>query len=544
MTSDPELINKYKQRAIVNNTIQQTSFSSMSINGTELKGGTNLVSKQTQITHRRKRTESIVIKGGVVFLFIKSEQNLVKLYVAGHQPNPELVYEINPLVESLSTTRKIFRAEVDSIFYVSRHDFVLNTPVSISDITTNPINTVTGLGGIYYVRDVTQGSFKLSRTINGAAITVLYPCEGLVGINSRLSPSLNTAAITKTADGFKVHFITQPIEDTNALDFYVYSNGTIHKSRFTLPDNDFFNAPIISAIIAGDGSFSVRGTYAQIPQGVIQYTEYFDYGYRNARLLDAHGAASNANPYNGGQFPESNPNYVAPLYSIMTQSKQALAYVNQPDGALGILIGVRESVMFYTTVNSSLVYSSNFLLPITPVKFISFRQGFSVLIRPESNIANTIRFDNYPNTSRILRIDFTKDESSKDFKLLQLPDTSLAITPSSYVITEITDRILYLNTSEAYYVRQRSDSMYEYFLWDGVERILSGASISNGDPDTASGNFIDGNMYKFTTDSVDLSKGVVNIDNLISGSTDEQDVNYSEVSEILRTTTVDVASFI
>lgn len=556
MTSDSELINKYKQRAIKNNTIQQTSFSSMSVNGTELKGGTNLISRQTQITYRNKQ-QVINFKSSVIFLLKKFEKDyaVTELYVGGHQSNPALIYKINPLIESLVTPSKQFQVGTDGIFNVSEHNFVLNSQVLISSIITDPLNTNTGIGGIYYVRDANQGTFKLSRTVGGKAVSVLYPCNGIVGIYSRLNPSFYTSTITKTLHSFKVHFITQPIEDHNALDFYVYSNGTIYKSRFTFPDSDLFNLPIISAIVAGDGSFSVRGTRTQIPQGVYTYSSesgYFDYGYRNDRLLDAHSQASNSVPYSGGQFPLSNPHYIPPVYSIMAQSKQALAYLGLPDGALGILIGVEINTMFYSTLSSSLLFNSNFLLPITPVKFIPFRQGFSVLIRPEENVINDIRFDNYPETDRLLKVDFLASSTSsyEEFKLLQIPNISLPIDPNSYVITEIVDKLLDLNSYQAFYIKLRLDNLNsDYYLWNKTEKKLDLLAI---DPNTnqqilkirLGSNLVHSKLYYFTVDSKDKSKGTVNISNLNSASNNEQNVNYFTIPEDSAFTTIDVAAFI
>ena len=96
MTSDPELINKYKQQALGINTIQQTSFSSMSVNNTELKGGTNLVSKQTKITRSKPNIvnklsydDDIVILSlsyDKEYLFVSSFKESKKIYTAPDLP--------------------------------------------------------------------------------------------------------------------------------------------------------------------------------------------------------------------------------------------------------------------------------------------------------------------------------------------------------------------------------------------------------------------------------------------------------------------------
>ena len=89
MTQPQEVLRNYQQLLSTNNSVQQTSFSSMVLNNTEIRSSNNLVSQQTNILRRRKKDVVQTVTTQVIFLFQKEN----KLYVGGDRDEPELIYE-------------------------------------------------------------------------------------------------------------------------------------------------------------------------------------------------------------------------------------------------------------------------------------------------------------------------------------------------------------------------------------------------------------------------------------------------------------------
>ncbi|MCA6430276.1 MAG: hypothetical protein IM613_12655 [Cytophagales bacterium] len=75
MTSDPDLLRRWQGMASQNNTIQQSSFSSMVLNGTEMKGANNMVSKQTRYTKTNRRKKGMKTRSGILTLIPESLKN-------------------------------------------------------------------------------------------------------------------------------------------------------------------------------------------------------------------------------------------------------------------------------------------------------------------------------------------------------------------------------------------------------------------------------------------------------------------------------------
>lgn len=75
MTSDPDLLRRWQGMASQNNTIQQSSFSSMILNGTEMKGANNMVSKQTRYTKTNRRKKGAGRKSGILTLIPEEFEN-------------------------------------------------------------------------------------------------------------------------------------------------------------------------------------------------------------------------------------------------------------------------------------------------------------------------------------------------------------------------------------------------------------------------------------------------------------------------------------
>lgn len=75
MTSDPDLLRRWQGMASQNNTIQQSSFSSMVLNGTEMKGANNMVSKQTRYTKTNRRKKGAGRKSGILTLIPEEFEN-------------------------------------------------------------------------------------------------------------------------------------------------------------------------------------------------------------------------------------------------------------------------------------------------------------------------------------------------------------------------------------------------------------------------------------------------------------------------------------
>ena len=133
MTQPQEVLRNYQQLLSTNNSVQQTSFSSMVLNGIEVRGGNNLVSKQTKYV-RRFLNESNKVEEVTLQINLKTtSRNLVArtpVYRFNNtltsnpiEAEPEILYENNKFLynsgggfkASYFTATDSFKPENDNI---------------------------------------------------------------------------------------------------------------------------------------------------------------------------------------------------------------------------------------------------------------------------------------------------------------------------------------------------------------------------------------------------------------------------------------------
>jgi hypothetical protein len=126
----------------------------------------------------------------------------------GYPTNIEILATLNAsyfedsfFVLLLNDTRSVFAFTADTndtTITATAHDYILNTPVqvAVSGGGTLPAPLVTGT--TYYVRDVATDTFKLSTTIDGAAIDITTLGTGTFSITDlTLDSKLGTVALYK-----------------------------------------------------------------------------------------------------------------------------------------------------------------------------------------------------------------------------------------------------------------------------------------------------------------------------------------------------------
>lgn len=141
MTQPQEVLRNYQQLLSTNNSVQQTSFSSMVLNNTEIRSSNNLVSQQTNILRRRKKDVVQTVTTQVIFLFQKEN----KLYVGGDRDEPELIYELED-GHSFMESIKISKTDLG---------FIVNF-ITKKSVGEYYLHTITGDGQTYFQLDLPQ----------------------------------------------------------------------------------------------------------------------------------------------------------------------------------------------------------------------------------------------------------------------------------------------------------------------------------------------------------------------------------------------------
>lgn len=117
MTQPQEVLRNYQQLLSNNNNVQQTSFSSMVLNGAEVRGANNLVSKQTRYTRSKKKIINVPQAPSFAFTtFIPNEIGFPILNIAGDRDEPEPLFaQEDPSFELIDILN--LKKEGDSISY-------------------------------------------------------------------------------------------------------------------------------------------------------------------------------------------------------------------------------------------------------------------------------------------------------------------------------------------------------------------------------------------------------------------------------------------
>ncbi len=109
-----------------------------------------------------------------------------------------LYFEQSFFVILLDDQRSVFNftAATNDVITATGHDYILNTPVQVDVSGGGTLPAPLVAGTTYYVRDVASNTFKLSATINGAAIDITNVGTGLFTITDlALDSQLGTVAL-------------------------------------------------------------------------------------------------------------------------------------------------------------------------------------------------------------------------------------------------------------------------------------------------------------------------------------------------------------
>jgi len=125
--------------------------------------------------------------------------------LTGFPTNTEIVYSQNTLYYNESfnvvllndtTSQFDFTAATDDTITATGHDFILNTPVQVNVSGGGTLPAPLVAGTTYYVRDAATNTFKLSASIDGAAIDITDVGTGTFVVNDLpLAPNLGTVAL-------------------------------------------------------------------------------------------------------------------------------------------------------------------------------------------------------------------------------------------------------------------------------------------------------------------------------------------------------------
>jgi hypothetical protein len=154
MTQSQEVLRNYKQLLSGNNTVQQTSFSSMVVGDTEIKGGNNKIAQQTKITRRRQKIISRVVGtynitlsllGNPIYIF----NNTSSVYVDRQENNKFLTSSGGQYIIGYTTIEQ---------------DFIRNNGENLEDIISIEVlaNSFEGTPAIKYNYSVTDLSIIFS----------------------------------------------------------------------------------------------------------------------------------------------------------------------------------------------------------------------------------------------------------------------------------------------------------------------------------------------------------------------------------------------
>lgn len=467
MTASPqEVVSKYKKLLTDNNSVSQNNFSSMVVNGVELQGGNNLVSKQIQYSRRSKNNVNMVndIDSNIIFLFKKDvsvtingvTKTVIRFYVGGDRIEPEEIYDVD-------TTEYFLN---DTIY-----------PPKIIKTSTN------------------QSGFKVQFVLLG---------------------------------------ITEGVVDISRVYFYTYSDGEIYISMLTIEPDSFFTLAFFNKVVMGDGSFSLLG-YRSQQLSNLELAPYFDFpALINAEKQAASIAFQAQVPFGLFQsieYTENAPTFVInkPGFYEMPTTIETLGYFELKEGTLGITVGQRVTIIYFYFASSAIFYLGEFSPTLLPYQFIPTPdQELSLFARPEDDVINPIRFDNYPAIERSIQVDFTES----DFK---------QFTPN--------DGILQINESQVLYKKLQDDNVtFKYFFWDnGNEIEINSQDILNEITQPNNGKFLDSKIYKIFDNQDDedgvLGEASIKIIDLsleINPITVEEEIAYFVIDEGLS----DSAAFI
>ena len=125
--------------------------------------------------------------------------------ITGYPTNTEILLIQNTLyygqsffVMLLNDVRSVFpfTAATSDVITATGHDYILNTPVQVFVNGGGTLPAPLTASTTYYVRDVTTNNFKLSATIDGAAINITDVGTGTFSITDiALAPNLGTVAL-------------------------------------------------------------------------------------------------------------------------------------------------------------------------------------------------------------------------------------------------------------------------------------------------------------------------------------------------------------